>query len=325
MTSDLSVRAAAFVEQRLPAAHALGVALADEIEDPETFVAMLTNGWTAMADPEYEAAQERIAPGSGLTIGVRWPLIHAVERELRAPLRESASASVLALAARLAVAPAREVRLLSVTCLRRTLPDDPERSWQLLRRIAHGAADWISVDTLAVVYAQGVLAEGFRWAEIEQLAYSERRWERRLVGSTLASIPHALPRSGYGELDAKVALELIGSLIGDADDQVQKALSWAVRTWTRVDRAAVEAFLARETGIATATADGNRAWVIRDTLSHVGPAVAGQLRASLTGLRRRPGAGSTSRAGAAAAAFHPGALSDRAVEQQGERFARRGA
>ncbi len=54
--------------------------------------------------------------------------------------------------------------------------------------------DWVSVDVLAGLYAQGILAEHFRWAELEQLVYSADRWERRLVGSTVANVPHGLPR-----------------------------------------------------------------------------------------------------------------------------------
>ena len=72
--------------------------------------------------------------------------------------------------------------------LRRSLPDDPERSWQLMRRLSRASADWISVDALAGLYAQGILAESFRWAELEQLVYSADRWERRLVGSTVANV-----------------------------------------------------------------------------------------------------------------------------------------
>ena len=53
-------------------------------------------------------------------------------------------------------------------------------------------------------------------------------------------------------------------LIGDAEPDVQKALSWAYRSMTVVDLAATTAALALETDRAAATADGHRAWVIRD-------------------------------------------------------------
>lgn len=313
------------MDQRLPEARALGEALSELLEEPEAFTTALAHGLQHLADPPYRDEQERVAPGSGPVIGVRWPLIHAIERQLRRPLAESSAASALWLAQRLDMAEAREVRLEALVCLRRSLPDDPERSWQLMRRIARAANDWITVDSLADLYARGILLEPFRWAELEQLIYSQHRMERRLVGSTLARLPHSVRSHDRSRLDTGRAMELVRSLMGDADDQVRKALSWALREWTRVDRAAVERTLAAETELAVATGDGHRAWVIRDSLSHMDPTLAKRLRARLEGVRRRPGAPSTSRASEVASAFAaPLALADNAAGLQGDRFARRG-
>jgi 3-methyladenine DNA glycosylase AlkD len=324
LTSDVSRRAAALVEARLPAARALGERLGDLIGEPEAFVAELRAGLRALADDAYAATQERVAPASGATIGARWPLIHEVERALRVPFAEASSAWVLSLAMRLATEPEREVRLMALPCLRRTLPGDPERSWQLLRRLARSAGDWITVDGLADVYAQGVLAERFRWAELEQLVYSDHRMERRLVGSTLARIPHHVPPARRPSLDVRATLELIGQLMGDADDQVQKSLSWALREWARLDRDAVGEWLEAQSILAGATDDGHRAWVIRDALPPHVPDVARPIRGRLAGIRRRAGAPSTSRASEIAATYGVAATVDRAVAQQGERFTGRG-
>jgi 3-methyladenine DNA glycosylase AlkD len=333
LTSEATARANAFVEEHLPQARALGVALAELTEEPESFVATLTDGLRSLEDPAYGAEQERVAPGSGPTLGVRWPLIRAIERPVRAALEEGSSASALWLAQRLATAAHREVRLFALPALRRSLGDDPERSWQLLRRMARASRDWISIDSLADVFARGILQEPFRWAEIEQLVYSPQRMERRLVGSTLATLPHRLPhgapRSEAIERWAPRCLDLERQLMGDADDQVRKALGWAIREWSKVAPAPTEAFLRSETDIAVHTADGNRAWVIRDGLQHVAPALAIELRTRLATLRRRPTDVSTSPASQASAAFLnplPAAqLADQAIAMQGDRFARRGA
>jgi hypothetical protein len=98
-------------------------------------------------------------------------------------------------------------------------------------------------------------------------------------------------------------LEILGELIGDAEPDVQKALAWAYRSMAAVDRAATAAALERQTAIAAETGDGYRAWVIRDALVKLDPADAGRIRARLEGLRRRPGAPSTSVAAATAARF----------------------
>jgi hypothetical protein len=184
------------------------------------------------------------------------------------------------------------------------------------------------------VFAVGILQEPFRWAEIEQLVYSEHRMERRLVGSTLARMPYAFSaaqrRNAEPSAIAPRALDLIRQLMGDADDQVQKSLSWALREWSRVARVAVEQLLDQETRATVRAQDGSRAWVIRDALALLDPRVADALRSQVAGIRRRPGAPSTSPASQAATTFlgAPDAaaqLADQAVAMQGERYARRSA
>jgi 3-methyladenine DNA glycosylase AlkD len=202
--------------------------------------------------------------------------------------------------------------------LQRTLPAEPERTWQLLRRAARTAGDWITVDSLAHPFAAGVGLEPYRWSELEQLIYSPSRWERRLVGSTVATMTHGrrgrqLGRDLGRDIVAR-ALPILAELIGDAEPDVQKALSWAYRSLAALDREAVTAALRAETETAAPTADGHRAWVIRDTLPKLAPSDAEQLRDRLVGLRKRTDAPATSRASATAAAF--GGLPDPAAHPE---------
>jgi 3-methyladenine DNA glycosylase AlkD len=322
LTSEVSRRARELVTERLPEARGLGQALAELIDDPEAFVAVLREGFERLADEAYAAEQERVAPGSGLVFGVRWPLIDAVAGQLRQPLKEGSSASALWLAQRLAGADEREVRLFSHVPLKRALPHDPERSWQLMRRLGGLAHDWISVDTLADLFAAGILLEQFRWAELEQLVYSQSRWERRLVGSTIARLPFQLPGHRRTELRRLPALALISSMLGDADEQVQKSLSWSLREWARVDPDAVAELLRAEAATAGATGDGHRAWVLRDALPAL-PHLAAELRPGLAAIRRRADAPSTSVAASVSAAFTGAGelreMSEQALAMQGER------
>ena len=80
---------------------------------------------------------------------------------------------------------------------------------------------------------RGILAEAFRWAELEQLVYSPRTFERRLVGATLATLPHRVPAARSGELPGRARAARSWTswrmLMGDAEQMVQKALSWAIR------------------------------------------------------------------------------------------------
>lgn len=301
--STTTERAVAFVAAHKQAAETLGADLAEDINDPERFATTLVAGLQRLADPEYLAGQQRIAPGIGAVYGVRWPLMAAVSRGFRQATRQDRATSLLFLADRLFGETYLEPRWFATGLLERTLDTETERTWQLLRRAAREAGDWITVDDLAHPYAKGVAAEPYRWAELEQLVFSPSRWERRLVGSTIATMTHvSLGRRHHPEVAAQ-ALPLIGQLMGDAEPDVQKALSWAYRSLTAIDMAATVAALRAETDRAVADADGHRTWVIRDTLAKLDPSIAEDLRGRLAGIRKRPGAPSTSAAAATAARF----------------------
>ena len=295
--------AATTIAARQARAAQLGAALADELSDPARFAAALANAFRELADPEYRAGQAFVAPGIGPTHGVRTPLQVAVRRAFEKASRRASPAELLPVAQRLLREPEREARWFAITTLQRTVGSEPERTWQLLRRAAADADDWITVDTLAHPYGKGILAEPYRWAELEQLTVSPSRWERRLVGSTIATMPFVNRRAGREPEVAATALPVLGALIGDSEPDVQKALSWAYRSMTVVDLPATTAALEAEARIAASNDDGHRAWVVRDSLSKLDPSAAERLRGQLAGIRRRAGAPSTSTAAALAEQF----------------------
>jgi hypothetical protein len=100
------------------------------------------------------------------------------------------------------------------------------------------------------------------------------RWERRLVGSTIATIPFVNRTAGRDPVVARRGLELLGLLVGDAEPDVQKALAWAYRSMAMIDPAATAVALEGEARLAAETTDGHRAWVIRDALTKLDPAHA---------------------------------------------------
>jgi 3-methyladenine DNA glycosylase AlkD len=313
-TSPTTERAVAFVAEHKPAAEALGASLADHVNDPEAFADALTHGLRTLADPEYLLGQQRVAPGIGPVYGVRWPLMAAVARGFRNATRTDRATSLLFVSDRLFAEDHLEPRWFAFGLLERTLPVETERTWQLLRRAAREAGDWITVDDLAHPYGKGIAAEPYRWAELEQLVFSPSRWERRLVGSTIATMTHVDRRRGRDPEVARQGLPLLGQLMGDAEPDVQKALSWAYRSLAGVDLDATTRALRAETERAVSTGDGHRAWVIRDSLSKLDADAAGRLKASLAGIRRRPGAPSTSDAATTAARF--GGLPDPALHPE---------
>ena len=306
--STATAHAVAFVAEMKPRAEALGRDLAELTGDPTAFAEALRSGFEALADPSYLEGQRRVAPGIGALFGVRGPLIEAVQRGFRESTRRERTSTWLFIADRLLREPELESRWFAFGLLERLIQDEPERTWQLVRRAARGAEDWITVDSLARVTATGILAEPYRWAELEQLVYSPSRWERRLVGSTVATTPFVDRRLGRRPEVAEHGLALIGQLLGDAEPDVQKALAWGLRSLVLVDPAAVTLFCESEAERAAEAGDGHRAWVIRDVLPKLDAGRAATIRSRLDGIRRRPGAAATSEAAQAAERFGQGFL-----------------
>ncbi len=293
--SAVTVRSRAFVEERLGDARAIGDELATLVDRPDELVARARRELARLADRGYAAELLRVVPGAGDVLGVRNPLMAAVGRPVVRALRRAPADRIVALAAALASAPELELRGLALPALRRGLDLDPAAAWDLIRETARLARCWVDVDALAGLVAVGLARDPSRWVELERLTVSDSEWERRLVGSTLATLPHRVTASNRPLLADAPALAFVEGLMGDASPNVQKSLSWALRSWVTVDRPGVERLLAAETDLAVATGDGHRAWVIRDTLAALDDETAGAIRTRLAGIRKRPGAPSTSR------------------------------
>ena len=179
-------------------AEALGADLAELTNDPDGFADGADDaGSRSLADPEYLDGQQRVAPGhrrrSTASAGRCWPPSSAASatRPAATGRRRSCSSPTGS-----STRPELEARWFAFGLLERTLDVETERTWQLLRRAAREAGDWITVDSLAHPYGKGIAAEPYRWAELEQLVYSPSRWERRLVGSTIATMTHVDRRRG---------------------------------------------------------------------------------------------------------------------------------
>ena len=291
MTSEVDrARPRAFVAEHLPEAQRPRRARSrSSIDEPERVRRRAADGLPSLADPAYAAEQERVAPGSGAVIGVRWPLVRAVERQLRA--RCARRSSVDRALAR--PAPRREPTTARCACSRcRACCGAPAR-----RPGAHLAAHappgrtaratGSSVDALADLCAHGrprraVPLGRARAARLLERAHgsdasSARRWRR---------LPH---RAAAG---ARAAATLAPTRRFDAHRiahrrrraRVQKALSWALREWTRGRRRRRRASFLREEA-RRAPSDRRRppAWVIRDALTR--PAD----RRSAAELRATPG------------------------------------
>lgn len=289
-----------FIAENMAKAVALGDHLTDLAQAPNAFLADIHNGFAQMADPAAAAGIRAVAPTIGPVLGVRLPLLEATFKQFRKSIKNVPAAALFDIADHLQGEEAAEFHWFGMWMLERLLAADPDRAWQMMRWAARDASDWISVDTLAHPYALGLLLESKRWSDVQQLVHSSSRWERRLVGATVATLPHI---KRVGAKDKRVAgscLMLIGQLMGDPEPDVQKALSWALRSLAPIDPAGVVAFATKEAEQARSTKDGGRAWVIKDALPKLPPEAQATLKLMLAGVRRRPSAPSQMHAAAAA-------------------------
>jgi 3-methyladenine DNA glycosylase AlkD len=142
---------------------------------------------------------------------------------------------------------------------------------RVVEEMAHGLSDWGSVDLFGVtVLGQAWRAGLVTDSKILAWARSDDRWRRRLA--LVATVPlNSSARGGAG--DARKTLRACRVLLGDSDDMVVKAMSWALRELAKRDPKVVEAFLLKE----------------EDRLSsRVKREVLNKLRTGVKSPRRRP-------------------------------------
>ena len=302
--SAVTVASNRFVAEHLAAATALGDSLADLVFDTDAFVAAIGDGFKTIADPLAVDGIRSVTPGLGPVLGVRLPLMDAAQKAFKRSTRKTPTSLLVDAMDHLLRQETREIRWFGMWNLARLLPTDPERTWQLLRRAAREADEWISVDTLAHPYGEGILRDAHRWSELEQLVYSPSRWERRLVGSTIATIPHV--HGAAGGRDRPVDRARPGSSVNSSATTSRTSRrpcrGHCARspTWT-LPRRPASSKPRREQLDSPATGIGPGS---SGTPSPSCPAeTATRLKADLDGIRRRPGAPATSRAAAAVAQF----------------------
>jgi 3-methyladenine DNA glycosylase AlkD len=110
-----------------------------------------------------------------------------------------------------------------------------------VERLGRGMQDWGSVDAFGCyvsgpAWQQGSLPD----AVVRRWAASPDRWWRR--AALVSTVPLNL-RSRGGNGDTDRTLDICQRLVGDRDDMVVKALSWALRQLVAWDPAAVQRFL----------------------------------------------------------------------------------
>ena len=118
-----------------------------------------------------------------------------------------------------------------------------------LTQLAHlgsGISSWDQVDSFACYLSGPAWREGHIGDQaIEQWAKSKDRWWRRTA--LVSTVPlNVKARGGRG--DARRTLRICSLLIGDRDEMIVKALSWALRALVARDPDAVRRFISKNEG-----------------------------------------------------------------------------
>lgn len=195
----------------------------------------------SMADPERREVTSGYFPTSLEILGVSAPNLRKVVRRLHQETREDEPDEILALAHGLRGTGLHECRQVAYELLGRRKDARALVDVLQVRALGEGNDNWASVDAFSLLVSGPVWREG-QIPQREVLAWTrsgDRWWRRTALVSTVA----LNMRSRGGSGDVPRTLAVCNVLAEDPDPMVAKALSWALRALTQVDRAAVEIFL----------------------------------------------------------------------------------
>lgn len=195
----------------------------------------------AAGTAERREFNARTAASAMENLGVTVPDLRCIVKDVAAELKKAAPEQVLALVRSLidgGTLEGRHVAYELLTGHRATLAG---LTREQVLELGRGMDNWGTVDTWATTIAGPAWRDGrLSDDEVEGWTRSDDRWWRRAaVVCTVALNQKA--RGGTG--DAPRTLRLCSLVVGDHDDMVVKALSWALRELSKRDPTVVVAFL----------------------------------------------------------------------------------
>jgi 3-methyladenine DNA glycosylase AlkD len=173
--------------------------------------------------------------------GIKTEWLRAIRREFSKRLARVEASMVVQVALRLLEQPGIASRFVAYELICHHQGALRSLRTKELRQLGRGIDSWGAVDCFACYLA------GPAWREkqvpdtlIHRWAASSDRWWRR--AALVATVPlNNKTRGGKGDIAR--TLRVCRLLVGDRDDMVVKALSWALREAAKRDHAAVQSFL----------------------------------------------------------------------------------
>ncbi|MCC7510395.1 MAG: DNA alkylation repair protein [Planctomycetes bacterium] len=195
----------------------------------------------AFTDRDRHAATQNYYPSAQENLGVYAADMRLVVREFKARLKAESAATVLKFALAVIARNTMEGRQCAYEILASHKAAAAALKPTQIQRLGKGIDNWASVDGFACGISGPAWREGrLTDADIRRWANSTDPWWRR--AAVVSSVPLNIKSRG-GKGDVKRTLMVCELVIGDEHIMVHKALSWALRELSRVDRKAVESFL----------------------------------------------------------------------------------
>lgn len=167
----------------------------------------------------------------------------ALRREFSKRIAAWPARDVIALASRLVEVPLPLGRFVGSELLARHPNARSGLDAKSIERLGRGIDSWGAVDVFACYVAGPAWRDGrIPDARIHSWARSPDRWWRR--AALVSTVPLNVKSQG-GSGDTSRTLSLCARLLGDRDDMVVKAMSWALRELAKRDPAAVRRFLTK--------------------------------------------------------------------------------
>ncbi len=183
----------------------------------------------SVAGSDYQAAMERVVPGTEKMYGVKVPVLRALARQIVTFYRKDPTL-LKDLAERIWREGSREHKLTALFLLANLKRLAPAERWELGVRFLPDVTNWEECDQLCHALLGQALAEDARYMScLEEWAEDDNLWVRRasLVSPVLLRRAH-YPAKVALDLDRR-ALAICAKLLDDPERYMRKAVDWCIR------------------------------------------------------------------------------------------------
>lgn len=207
----------------------------------KTLVKQVRDALAESADPQRQEWAKTNCPTRSKVLGVKVPDIRIVVNDLTKKLKQSPIEEVIGLSKALVVSGYLECQHVAYELLSNFKAATYTLQMADLEALGQNLDNWGMVDGFAVLVAGPV------WREkripddvIRNWAQSKDRWRRRVAVVCTVALNQ---KSRGGKGDVKRTLDICRRVVGDQDEMVIKALSWALRELTKREIEPVMEFL----------------------------------------------------------------------------------